>query len=127
MIKRRSDSLRLPNRFKQRFHVSNETMFGSSEYKEPYTIKGLFVPSGETMLLGGGVMIQQNNDIVLFESNLKGVKDITQNSLFWIKREPHEMMSQEDFTHKVTGRQATSNGMFIIISLESVSQDVPII
>lgn len=127
LISKRSDSLRLPNRFKQTFYVSNEIIFGSNEYDEPYTIRGLYIPSGETMLLGGGVMIQQNTDTVLFESSLKNVKDITQNSLFWIKREPNDLLFGEDFTHRVIGRQATSNSMFIVISLESVSQDVPVI
>lgn len=119
--------MRLPNRFKRTFHVANETRFSSDEFEEPYKIRGLFIPKGESVIMGGGVTIQGNSDTILFESNLKGVREITQNSKFWINRKPIDIHFGGDNTHFVTGRQATSNRLFIVISLETQGQNMPIL
>lgn len=119
--------MRLPERYKQNIYISNETFFGSQSYKEPYLLRGIVSPKGDTTLLGGGVAIQQGNVEIKFESNLKGVEHITQNSLIWIKKKPDHTEKKGDFTHVVVSREATTHGWFVVIDCKSAKENFPIV
>lgn len=119
--------MKLPKRFMEWIYISNETKFGSEEYEKPYKIKGLFIPKGDRLIDGGGIMIQQNTDKIQFESNTKGVELITQNSKLWVKRVPNEELLGSDYTHNVTARSANTTGSFVTIDCQSTRENVPIL
>lgn len=118
--------MRLPERYKQTIYVSNESSFGSGEYDDPYSLRCIITPKSDGAIYGGGVTIQQNNVELKFESRLKGVELITQNSLIWIKRKPI-VEGMDDFTHNVVSRDATTNMWFVSIECKSAKENFPIL
>ena len=118
--------MRLPERFKQNIYVQNETYKNSGDWLEPFIIRGLVTPINDT-LATGGVSVQGNTDDIKFESTLKNVELITQDSRIWIKSKPDLEVDNANYTHEVVGRSPTTNGMFITIHCRSASVDVPIL
>lgn len=117
--------MRLPERYKQTIYVSNETYFGSEEYDKPYVLKGIVTPKSDSALYGGGVVTQQNNVELKFESKLEGVKQITQNTRIWIKREPDENQDYSNYTHVVVSRDTTTHQWFATIECRSATENFP--
>ena len=119
--------MRIPERYKQTVFVSNETFFGSGDYGEPYALRGQVSPKVSTIIVGIGIQVQQNNVEIKFESNVKGIGHITQNSRFWIKKKPDVAEGGADFTHTIVGRNASTHDWFIVIECESATGDFPIV
>lgn len=105
----------------------NETEYDNGDYGEPYSLKGLVVPTNDIIEIGGGFNTQGNTDDIKFNSDTTGVVEITQNTKIWIKKKPNPDLLGTDYTHEVTGRSSTANGMFVTIHCRSVSGNVPIV
>ena len=119
--------MRMPERYKQTIYVANEDFFGSGEYQEPYPLRCQVSPKVSTVIIGVGIEVQQNNVELKFESNVKGIEKITQNSHFWIKKKPNPIEEGADFTHTVVGRNSSTHDWFVTIECESATGDFPIV
>ena len=119
--------MRLPERYKKTFYVTSETYFGSGVFNEPFKMRGLATPKSDYILYGGGITIQQNSIELKFESNVKGIDDITQNSRIWINRTPDPEQFGEDYTHVVKSRDTTTNQWFVTITCDSATGDFPLL
>lgn len=119
--------MRLPERFKQTVYVSNETFFGSGEWETPYPMRAIVTPKSDRSVYGGGVVVRQNNIEIKFESNLKDIELITQNSKFWVKRIPNPTQNGGDFTHETISRDLTTNQQFVVIECRSATDNFPLI
>lgn len=122
-----SDQMRIPERYKQTIYIANETYYGSGDYEEPYALRCMVSPKSDRVILGGGVSSEMNYVDLQFESRLKGVENITQNSHVWIKRKPDPELEGADFTHEITGRASTAHDWFVIIEAKNVKGNTPII
>lgn len=119
--------MKLPEKNKKTIYFSNETYFGSGNYTEPYALRGLVFYRSNSVLAGGGVIIQQNTVELQFESNLEGIESITQKSLVWINKVPNFVKEKADFTHIITSRSASPDSWYVIINCKSAKENTPIL
>ncbi len=89
-------------------------------------MRGIITPKSDYIVSGGGVMTQQNSVELKFESNIKGIKDITQNTKVWINITPSDN-GGSDSTHTITGRNTTTNRWFVTIDCRSNKENYPIL
>jgi hypothetical protein len=107
--------------------MASETWFGSGEYSAPVKMHGIVSPQLSTIIVGGGTALEQNREILQFEAKAPHVSEITQNSHFWIRKEPDPAQEGGDFTHAVVSREAIATGFFVSIEVRSVAGDTPIV